>query len=101
MGFPRWVIRIVPNVWDTVHLAGELEVAVLVVHSDVDDLFAMSMAKRLVEACGARRRLIVVSGLLHNAPIFTPTAMYWQPIANWVQQRPSEDLTEVLPAVRG
>ena len=52
----------------------ELEIPVLVVHSDVDDLFPLAMAKRVAEACGPRGELIVVNGLSHNAPIFAPTA---------------------------
>jgi uncharacterized protein len=100
MGFPRWMTRVVPNVWDTVHRVCELEMPVLVVHSDTDDLLPLSMAERVAEACGARGKLIVVNGLSHNAPIFTPTATYWQPIAEWVKQRSSEGVRERLPVVR-
>src|SRR5882757_1034138 len=90
MGFPRWVTRVVPDVWDTVHRVGELKNPVLVVHSDVDGLFPLSMAQRVAEACGPRGTLIVVNGLSHNAPIFAPTEDYWRPIAEWVNQRSSE-----------
>ena len=57
MGFPRWLTRVVPDVWDTVHRVRELEMPVLVVHSDKDGLFPVSMAKRVAEACGARGRV--------------------------------------------
>jgi pimeloyl-ACP methyl ester carboxylesterase len=100
MGFPRWLTRAVPDVWDTVHRVCELKMAVLVVHSDTDDLLPFSMAERVVEACGVRGQLIVVNGLSHNAPIFAPTATYWQPIAEWVKQRSSEGVRERLPMVR-
>ena len=90
MGFPRWVTRIVPNVWDTVDRVSEVEVAVLVVHSDVDGLFPLSMAKRVAEVCGPRGRLIVINGLTHNVPIFAPTEDYWRPIADWVKRRSLE-----------
>ncbi len=39
MGFSRWMTHVVPDVWDTVHKVGGLEMSVLVVHSDADDLF--------------------------------------------------------------
>lgn len=100
MGFPRWVTRVVPNVWDTVNRVGKLKVPVLVVHSDVDGLFPMSMAKRVAEACGSHGRLIEVNGLSHNAPIFSPTEDYWRPIAEWVRQRSTEALTGRLPVAR-
>lgn len=100
MGFPRWLTRMVPNVWDTVHRVRELGMPVLVVHSDEDDLLPVSMAERVAEACGPRGQLIVMNGLSHNAPIFAPTAAYWQPIAEWVKERSSEGVRERLPVVR-
>jgi alpha-beta hydrolase superfamily lysophospholipase len=97
MGFPLWLTRMVPDVWDTVHRVCELKKPVLVVHSDVDGLFPLSMAQRVAEACGPRGTLIVINGLTHNAPIFAPTEEYWQPIADWVKQRPAEGSTKRLP----
>ena len=97
MGFPRWVTRMVPDAWDTVRRVGALEMPVLVVHSDVDGLFPLSMAQRVAEACGPRGRLIVINGLSHNAPIFTPTEEYWRPIADWVKERASQVPAGKLP----
>jgi uncharacterized protein len=87
MGFPLWLTRLVPDVWDTIRRVGQLGMPVLVVHSDVDGLFPMSMAKEVADACGSRGELIEVSGLTHNAPIFAPTEEYWGPIAEWVKRR--------------
>jgi uncharacterized protein len=98
VGFPRWVTRMVPDAWDTVHRVCELQMPVLVVHSDVDGLFPLSMAQRIAEACGPRGRLMVINGVSHNAPIFAPTEEYWQPIAEWVKQRSSEAPERRLPA---
>jgi pimeloyl-ACP methyl ester carboxylesterase len=97
MDFPRWMTRVVPNVWDTVQRVGGLEMPVLVVHSDTDDLLPLSMAERVAEACGPRGELIVVNGLSHNAPIFAPTEEYWRPIAAWVKERSSEVSAGSLP----
>jgi len=97
MGFPRWMTRIVPNVWNTVDRVRELELPVLVVHSDVDGLFPLSMAERISEACGGRGKSIVIHGLTHNTPIFAPTEEYWQPIADWVKERSSEVGAQRLP----
>jgi pimeloyl-ACP methyl ester carboxylesterase len=97
MGFPRWVTRMVPDAWDTVHRVCELEKPVLIIHSDVDGLFPMSMAMRVAEACGPRGQLIVINGVSHNAPIFAPTEDYWKPIAAWVKQRSSEISEGRLP----
>jgi len=90
MGFPGWMTRAVPDTWKTVRRVRELEIPVLVVHSDKDDLFPVAMAKRVAEACGTRGELIIVNGLSHNAPIFTPTTAYWRLIAEWVKKRSSQ-----------
>jgi hypothetical protein len=97
MGFPRWLTRMVPDAWDTASRVSALEIPVLVIHSDVDGLFPLSMAQRVAEASGPRGQLIVISGVSHNAPIFTPTGEYWQPIAEWVKQRASSVPAGRLP----
>jgi hypothetical protein len=97
MGFPRWVTRVVPDAWDTVRRVCALDVPVLVVHSDVDGLFPLSMATRVAEACGERGELMVIRGVSHNAPIFAPTEDYWRPVAEWVKQRVSEVPVGRLP----
>ena len=100
IGFPRWLTHVVPDVWATVVRVCDLNVPVLVVHSDVDDLFPMSMAERVAEACGTRGKLIVINGLSHNEPIFAPTPIYWQPIAEWVKQKSAKAGIRRLPLVR-
>lgn len=90
IGCPQWLTRTVPDVWDTAVRVCDLSVPVLVVHSDADELFPMTMAQRIAEACGPRGELIVVSGLVHDAPIYTATPVYWQPIADWIKRRPVE-----------
>jgi pimeloyl-ACP methyl ester carboxylesterase len=90
IGCPQWLTCTVPDVWDTVVRVCDLSVPVLVIHSDADELFPVTMAKRVVEACGPRGELILVGGLSHDAPIYTATPIYWQPIADWVKRRPVE-----------
>jgi pimeloyl-ACP methyl ester carboxylesterase len=97
MGFPPWVTRMVPDAWDTVRRVCALEIPVLVVHSDVDGLFPLSMAASVAEACGGRGELVVIKGVSHNAPIFAPTEEYWRPIAAWVKARASEVRSRRLP----
>jgi hypothetical protein len=94
MGFPRWMTRVVPDVWDSIGRVGELRMPVLVVHSDVDGLFPLSMAERVAVACGEHGKLVVIPGVSHNAPIFAPTEEYWQPIADWVKGRVIEVVAE-------
>ncbi len=58
----------------------------LVVHSDGDRLFPLSMAERVVKACGDRGEAIIVNGLEHNAPIFAASEAYWGPVAEWAKR---------------
>jgi uncharacterized protein len=97
MGFPQWMTRGVPDVWNTVRLAGELKMPVLVVHSDVDWLFPLSIAERVAEACGVHGKLLIIPGVSHNAPIFAPTEEYWQPVADWVKRVAEVDSGVVSP----
>lgn len=90
IGCPQWLTYTVPDVWDTAVRVSDLSVPVLVVHSDADELFPMTMAERVAKACGPRGELIVVNGLVHDAPIYTATPIYWQPIADWIKRRSVE-----------
>ena len=100
IGCPEWLTRTVPDVWNTALRVCDLSVPVLVVHSDADELFPMTMAERIAEACGPRGELIVVNGLVHDAPIYMATPVYWQPIADWVKRRSVEVGKEDSPVAR-
>jgi alpha-beta hydrolase superfamily lysophospholipase len=84
IGFPRWMTHVVPDIWRTAQRVAELSLPVLVMHSDTDDLFPLSMAKQVADASGERGQLIVLKGLFHNEPIFFPTKAYWGPVADWM-----------------
>lgn len=86
LGSPRWLTYAIPDAWRTVQRVCDLNQPVLVVHGDKDELFPLSMAKRIVDACRDRGRLMVIEGMTHNAPIFQPTESYWRPIAEWAKE---------------
>jgi len=86
MGFHRWMTYAMPDVWHNLRRLNEITTPVLVVHSDGDELFPVAMAKRVHEACGARGKLIIVSGFAHDAPVYFPTAAYWRPIVEWAER---------------
>jgi alpha-beta hydrolase superfamily lysophospholipase len=84
MGFPFWVARAFPDIWNTAEAVTRLSLAVCVVHSDGDRLFPVEMARRIASACGERGELVVASGLTHNEPYLRPTDAYWGPIVERV-----------------
>jgi pimeloyl-ACP methyl ester carboxylesterase len=89
-GFPRWVTRIVPDAWRTVDRVSEIEVPILIMHSSADSLFPAPIAQQVALASGKRGTLILLDGLEHNAPIFTPTDFYWRPVVDWINQTLSQ-----------
>jgi alpha-beta hydrolase superfamily lysophospholipase len=83
----RFLRLVIPDRWNTVDGICGMKTSVLVMHSDADELFPVSMAERVVDACGTQGVLVVVKGVSHNEPIFAPMEMYWGTIAEWVKAR--------------
>lgn len=86
-GFPHWLARELPNVWNTVVVVAAAQLPVCVVHSDGDKLFPLKMPRRIAKVCGERGELIVVAGLAHNEPYLKPTDAYWSPIVEWMARQ--------------
>jgi uncharacterized protein len=84
-GLPRSLTFFAEHVWPTTKLVSELDLPVLVVHSDADGLFPVSMAERVTKAC-KRGESVILKGFGHNAPIFAAAESYWRPIADWAKR---------------
>ena len=85
VGLPRSLTFFAEDVWPTAKLVSELDLPVLVVHSDADGLFPVSMAVRVTKAC-RRGESMILKGFGHNAPIFAAAESYWGPIADWAKR---------------
>ena len=88
-GVPQWLARCAEGVWCTRAGLATLQIPVLVVHSDADRLFPLSMGVELCNACGAGGELRVIHGLDHNEPLFRATAMYWGSVLQWIWKLPA------------
>jgi pimeloyl-ACP methyl ester carboxylesterase len=86
-GIPRWVTLLATDAWRTEEKMRDLDVPVLVVHSEDDGLFPVAMAERVALACGGRGEKIVLSGFPHNAPLFAAPEAYWMPVVTWAKRR--------------
>jgi len=84
IGFPRWLTRCVPDVWNTLDGLADVEMPVVVVHSHDDRLFPMKMAEQLAARRGFE--LIATHGFSHSAPLFQSAEAYWLPIAERMLQ---------------
>jgi len=86
-GIPRWVTLLATDAWRTEERVRSLDVPVLVVHSEDDGLFPVTMADRVAVACGERGEKIVLSGFPHNTPIFAAPEGYWGPVVEWAKSQ--------------
>ena len=98
-GFPGWLARELPNVWNTVEAMKVARLPVCVVHSDGDRLFPLEMPRKIVASCGEWGELIVIAGLSHNEAYLKPTEMYWGPVVDWVRGCSQEKLCVEIFAV--
>jgi len=89
VGVPRWLRRIVPDIWVTATTMAQVRMPVWVVHSDSDQLFPLDMPERITQACGPWGELIVVHGLAHNEPYLTAAETYWQPVMERILKPPA------------
>jgi uncharacterized protein len=86
VGVAPWMAGVVPDVWETHRRVAELTIPVLIMHSESDELFPASMAKRVARACGKRAKLFIFKRISHNEPIFLPTKKYWGRVADWMHK---------------
>jgi alpha-beta hydrolase superfamily lysophospholipase len=84
---PRWLARLLPDVWRTVDAVPHLAMPLLLVHGDQDELFPVAHTHRLhASARAAQRsaRFVAPVGFSHNAPYLRPVLAYWQPILDFL-----------------
>jgi pimeloyl-ACP methyl ester carboxylesterase len=75
LGFPRFLTLTLPHMWQAeVNLRGHSS-RVLIVHGERDQLFPVAMAEELASYCESE--LVLVPGMTHNEPFYTPDIAYW------------------------
>jgi fermentation-respiration switch protein FrsA (DUF1100 family) len=82
--------RLMPDLWPTATTLRQLPAPLLLVHTDADPLFPVSMAKQ-IEAQAAMQlvhpvTLAVPSGFGHNDVYLHPRSGYWVPILEFLRQ---------------
>jgi pimeloyl-ACP methyl ester carboxylesterase len=84
IGFPKFLVSLVPPVWDAKDALCNCPVPVLVVHGERDRLFPVRMAQELIALCGSQSELVIVPTVAHNQPFRRPQLSYWEAIISWV-----------------
>jgi alpha-beta hydrolase superfamily lysophospholipase len=87
---PRWATFLLPDMWNNVRDTRNLRQPLLVVQSDADQLFPVSMAKAVYNAATVPKQMVVLHGYRHEDGHQRPTDDYWAPVVRFMSGARSE-----------
>ena len=82
---PRWATFLLPDLWNNVRDARNLRQPLLVLQSDADQLFPVSMAKAVFDAATVPKEMVVLRGYRHEDGHRRPTDEFWKPVVRFLQ----------------
>ena len=82
---PRWATFLLPDLWNNVRDARNLRQPLLVLQSDADQLFPVSMAKAVFDAATVPKEMVVLRGYRHEDGHRHPTDEFWTPVVRFLQ----------------
>ena len=81
---PKWATFLLPDMWNNVRDTRDLRQPLLVVQSDADQLFPVSMAKAVYDAATVPKQMVVLHGYRHEDGHQRPTDEYWAPVVRFL-----------------
>jgi alpha-beta hydrolase superfamily lysophospholipase len=81
---PRWATFLLPDMWNNVRDTKNLRQPLLVMQSDADQLFPVSMARAVYDAATVPKRMVVLRGFKHEAGHHDPADAYWAPVVRFL-----------------
>jgi uncharacterized protein len=81
---PRWATFLLPDLWNNVRDTRNLTQPLLVMQSDADQLFPLSMAKAVFDAATVPKEMVVLHGYRHEDGHQHPTDDYWAPVVRFM-----------------
>jgi uncharacterized protein len=81
---PRWATFLLPDLWNNVRDTRNLRQPLLVMQSDADQLFPVSMAKAVFDAATVPKQMVVLHGYSHEDGHQRPTDDYWAPVVRFM-----------------
>lgn len=82
---PRWATFLLPDLWNNVRDTRNLTQPLLVMQSDADQLFPVSMAKAVFDAATVPKQMVVLRGYRHEDGHQRPTDDYWMPVVQFLR----------------
>ena len=87
---PNWAAPILPDLWNSVENIAAVRAPVLVVHSDADQLFPLSMPRQIFRAAHEPKSFVQLHGYKHEDGHLRPDSAYWDGVLRFAR-------TGVLP----
>jgi uncharacterized protein len=81
---PGWLTFLLPDLWNNVRDVRKLRQPLLVLQSDSDELFPLSMAQAVHDAATVPKQLVVLRGYAHEAGHRDPSEEYWAPVVRFL-----------------
>ena len=81
---PRWATFLLPDLWNNVRDTRNLTQPLLVMQSDADQLFPVSMAQAVYDAATVPKQIVVLHGYRHEDGHEHPTDEYWMPVVRFL-----------------
>ena len=81
---PKWATFLLPDLWNNVRDTRLVRQPLLVMQSDADQLFPVSMAKAVYDAATVPKQMVVLHGYRHEDGHQRPTEEYWAPVVRFV-----------------
>ena len=85
---PRWATFLLPDLWNNIRDTRNLSQPLLVLQSDADQLFPLSMAKAVYDAATVPKRMVVLHGYRYEDGHLHPTDEYWAPVVRFMTTPP-------------
>jgi uncharacterized protein len=82
---PRWLTFLLPDLWNNVRDVRNLRQPLLVLQSDADELFPVTMARAVHDAATVPKQLVILNGFGHEAGHRDPTDEYWAPVVRFLR----------------
>ena len=82
---PRWVVRLMPDIWDNERNVASARVPVLLIQSDGDYHHPIETVLPVFRAANEPKEMVVLHGFSHNALFEEPSEEWWGPTLRFLQ----------------
>jgi uncharacterized protein len=84
-GAPSYFALLLHGVWDNTAAIEQVNVPLMVIHSDADETIPSWMAKRVVDAAPPQAQRVTLHAFKHDALYEDPSLAWWKPVLAFVK----------------